>query len=314
MTQTDRAILITGANSGIGKEIARQLALRGEFSTIFLACRNRARADAAKSELERATRKSSFRIVEMDVSDPDSVRSAIDTMTQPLHTVVCNAGGIGGPKPLALTDQGVTEIFAANVLGHVILLEGLIERGALTAAAVLTGSEAARGVTQLRIPRPTFTHHSVDEFASVIDGSFYLDRRSQPMLAYGHVKYLAALWVSALARRQSSLRLVTVSPGNTAGTRALEHAGPLTRTVVSRVVMPYIAPVFGLAHKLDVGAGRLVDAIVDDSYRSGVFYASRRNALTGPVRDQAEILADFADLTVQDRADQAIHRFVDATR
>lgn len=34
--------------------------------------------------------------------------------------------------------------------------------------------------------------------------------------------------------------------------------------------------------------------------------------LTGPVVDQAEILADFADPTIQDHADQAIHRFVTA--
>jgi len=314
MTRTDRAILITGANSGIGKEIARQLALRGAFSTIFLACRNLTRAASARSDLERATNTALFEILHMDVADPGSVQSALDTITKPLHTVVLNAGGLGGPKPLALNDHGVTEVFAANVLGHVMLLEALIQREMLTAAAVLTGSEAARGVVQLRIPPPTFAHHSADEFAGVIDGSFYTGSRATAMLAYAHAKYLGALWISALARRHPDLRLLTVSPGNTAGTNAFEHTNPIVRTVMSRVVMPYIAPLFGLAHKLDVGARRLVDAIVDDSYRSGVFYASGAGKLTGPVVDQATILADFADTTIQDRADEAIHRFAAAAR
>ena len=37
-------------------------------------------------------------------------------------------------------------------------------------AASLPGSEAARGVPKLRIPRPAFADGSVDEFASVLDG------------------------------------------------------------------------------------------------------------------------------------------------
>ena len=65
-----------------------------------------------------------------------------------------NAGGTGGPTPGALTQDGVTEIFAQNVLGHVVLLEELISAGLLTEVAVLVGSEAARGVPKMRIPRP----------------------------------------------------------------------------------------------------------------------------------------------------------------
>ena len=173
------AVLITGANAGIGKEVARQLAERDEFDTIYLACRNDAKAQAARADLERVTGKSVFTTVRMDVSDPDSVRSAIDLIDTPVRAVVLNAGGSGGPTPLAKTKDGVTDIFASNVLGHVVLLEKLIETGALT-TAVLVGSESARGVPKLGAKRPVFTDHSVAEFASVIDGSFNEAGRRPP--------------------------------------------------------------------------------------------------------------------------------------
>src|SRR5277367_2519575 len=193
----------------------------------------------------------------MDLTDLDSVRSALSTLDGGLHSVLMNAGGAGGATPLALTADRVTQIFGSNVLGHVVLLEGLIDAGALTNTAVLVGSEAARGVPNLRIPRPTFTEHSVEEFVSVIDGSFFEQRKFAPMLAYGQVKYLGALWMSALARKHPGLRLLTVSPGNTAGTEALRDMGPLTRTLMQRVVMPYVAPIIGVSHSLEVGAKRL---------------------------------------------------------
>ena len=306
---SDNGFLVTGANAGLGKDVARQLALRDDVDVVYLACRDEAKAHAARADLQRITNRSIFEILIMDTADAASVRLAAKSVETPLRAVLLNAGGTGGSKPLAHTGQGATTIFASNVLGHVVLLEGLIAAGLLTSTAVLTGSEAARGVPKLRMARPTFTSHSVDEFASVIDGSFFSGRKFDPMLAYGQVKYLGALWMSALARQHPQLNLLTVSPGNTAGTDALRDLGTVPRVIMQRIVMPYVAPMFGISHPLDVGARRLVDAVVGGPLRSGRFYASAAPTLTGPLVDQAEIVADFGDQTVQDAAYEAIHRF-----
>jgi NAD(P)-dependent dehydrogenase (short-subunit alcohol dehydrogenase family) len=306
------SVLITGANSGIGKEVARQFAESGSFDTIYLACRNHAKAEAARADLERTTGESIFTTVPLDTSDLGSVRAAVDLIQAPIESVVMNAGGTGGSTPLTLTADGVTEVFAANVLGHAALLERLIAAGALTGSAVLVGSEAARGVPKLGLPRPAFAEHSVDEFASVIDGSFYAGRKDDAGRAYGHVKYLGALWMSELARRNPQLRLVTVSPGNTAGTDVFRDLGKMVTPLMNRILMPYVLPRFGLAHPLNAGARRLVDATVRDDLDSGKFYASAAKILTGPLVDQAGIVADFADPTIQANAYEAVHRFLAA--
>ncbi|CQD02911.1 dehydrogenase/reductase [Mycobacterium lentiflavum] len=307
---SEGAFLITGANAGLGKDAARQLALRDDVSTIYLACRDEAKARAAQADLQRITGTSVFEIVIMDTSDLASVRAAVTAIDRPLRAVLLNAGGMGGPTPFAHTADGVTTMFAVNVLGHVVLLECLLAAGLLTSTAVLTGSEAARGVPKLRIKRPTFDTHSVDEFTSVIDGSFFNGRKRDPMLAYGQAKYLGALWMSALARQHPELRLLTVSPGNSTGTEATRDLPAVLRVLMQRV-MPRVGPLFGISHPVDVGAKRLVDGLVGGSLDSGRFYASAQNTISGPLVDQATIVADFADDTIQDHAYAAIHAFLD---
>ena len=304
-----KTVLITGANGGLGKEVARQLALAGDFKKIYLGCRNPPRAQAAQRDLESTTGRSIFEIVHLDVSDPRSVTAAIPSIEGPLDALIMNAGGSGGPTPMTLTADGVTQLFASNVLGHVALLESLLSAGRISGVAELVGSEAAVGVPKLRIPRPTFASSSADEFAAVIDGTFFAGAKVNAGLAYGQVKYLGALWIAALARKHPELRLITMSPGNTAGTDVNRDLPAPARLLV-RHVLPRVAPILKLGHGLDIGARRLTDGITDRSLTNGAFYASAANQLTGPVVDQATINPDLRDPAIQDHADDAIHRFL----
>src|ERR1700748_1530126 len=139
-TTPGKAVLITGANVGLGKDIARQLALRPEFAHIYLVCRNRDKAIAARTELEAATGRRIFDIVLMDVANLDSVRAGLAGISGSVDALVMNAGVIG-PKTMDLTVDGVTTVFATNVLGHVVLLEGLLAEDRLCGGGGLGGKE-----------------------------------------------------------------------------------------------------------------------------------------------------------------------------
>ena len=303
-TLPGKTVLITGANAGIGKDVARQLALRPEIARIYLACRNRDRAVTARAELETGTGRSIFDIVVMDVADLGSVRAGLAAIDGSVDALVMNAGVIG-PQAMELTAGGVTTMFATNVLGHVVLLEGLLAEGRLGEVAVLVGSEAARGVPMLRMKRPSFVSTSADELATVIDGSYFAGRKADFNLAFGQVKYIGALWMAYLARQHPDRRLITVSPGGTTGTQAANDMKlPL------RIAAKYVMPALGITHKLDVGAKRLVDGVTDTTLSSGVFYASPANKVSGPLVNQSDIFPDLANPSFQDHANEAIHRWI----
>ncbi len=303
-TLPGKTVLITGANAGIGKDVARQLALRPEFARIYLACRNQDRATTAKADLEAATGRPIFEIILMDVADLASVRAGLAAIGGSLDALVMNAGVIG-PQSMDLTADGVTTVFATNVLGHVVLLEGLLAEDRLGEIAVLAGSEAARGLPKLRMKRPSFVSTSADELATVIDGSYFANKKADFNLAFGQAKYIGALWMAYLAREYPDRRFITVSPGATTGTQAANGVAlPL------RVAAKYVMPALGISHKLEDGRKATGRRCQRPDLSSGVFYASAANKLKGPLVNQADIFPDLANPSFQDHANEAIHRFI----
>ncbi|NND05896.1 MAG: SDR family NAD(P)-dependent oxidoreductase [Saprospiraceae bacterium] len=300
-----KSVLITGANAGIGKETARQLALKG-VKKIYLGCRNEEKANAAKADLENATGKSVFEVLIIDVTNLDSVRAAIEALPEPVEALVMNAGGMGGPNFNDITKDGVTQIFAVNVLGHVVLAEGLIAAKKLTNVAIFAGSEAARGVENMGMKRPELKTSSLDEFATIADGSFH-GNISDPAIAYGPIKYMGALWMSSLARKHNNIRIVTMSPGATSGTEGMKGVPFLKRIIFT--FMFKILALSGNSHGVKTGAKRYVDGLLDESFKSGVFYASK-SGTAGPLADQSKLFADLGNERIQDNASDAIHRFI----
>lgn len=298
-----KSIMITGANSGLGKECARQLAQQPEIETIYLACRNAQKAEAARKELESVSGRNIFEVVIVDVADPSAVRDAVSVFDGTLDALVMNAGGLGGKDFLAPTPQGVSQMTASNLLGHVLLAETLLESGKLHGVVLYAGSEAARGVPRIGITRPVIKMGSVEEFIAINDGSRFAGD-NDPMAAYAYVKLVGALWMGALARRYPDVRINTISPGHTGGTQVGEDLPGLKKAIFKFGFK--VLPFFNMAHGLESGAGRYVQALGDDSYRSGIFYASKEKALAGPVVDQSTLFADIANPEYQDNARQAL--------
>ena len=301
-----KSVLITGANAGLGKECARQLALLDSTEKIYLGCRNPAKAQAAREELEKATGKSIFEVLIIDVADPDSVRAAVASLDEPVEGLVMNAGGTGGKQFNDKTKEGVTQIFAVNLLGHVVLTEELIKAQKLTKVALYAGSEAARGVKEMGMKRPELSTSSVDEFASICDGVFF-GKVKDATIPYGPIKYMAALWMSSIARQYPSIRFVTMSPGATTGTEGFNTLSPVRQYVMKGMMKVML--MLGKVHRLEVGAQRFVDGMMNERYQSGVFYASK-SGLTGPLGEQGEIFVDLYNHDYQDNARAAIHRFI----
>ncbi|KZN37939.1 hypothetical protein N480_14440 [Pseudoalteromonas luteoviolacea S2607] len=301
-----KRVLITGANAGLGKETAKQLASRHEVEKIYLGCRNIDKALAAKTELEKITGRKIFHILKIDVCDHASVKAAVQELDHSIDALVMNAGGTGGKNFDHVNSNGVTEIFAVNLLGHSLLTQELLRTGKLTKIAVYAGSEAARGVKEMGMKRPALPTSSEEEFTAICDGSFF-GKSQDATTPYGSIKYMGALWMSAMARRHPHVKFITMSPGATTGTEGFNTLPTLKQYLMKGMMQVMLW--LGKVHNVEVGAKRYINGIFNKELKTGVFYASKKG-LTGKVCDQSTLFSDLNSTEYQDNAYRAIQRFL----
>ena len=139
-----KVVFITGGNSGIGLETARQLYQRG--ATILLGCRSEARAMEAIYSIDpnctdESTGKGRLHYINIDLTSMASVHQAVqafDKMNMPLHTLILNAGVMRNKREE--TVDGLEMTMAANHLGHFLLTNLLLPK--LRATARKEGSQS----------------------------------------------------------------------------------------------------------------------------------------------------------------------------
>ncbi|VDC03810.1 unnamed protein product [Peniophora sp. CBMAI 1063] len=122
---TGKIVLVTGGNSGVGKEMIRVLLLHN--ATVYLAARSESAAQAAISELERSTGKTA-KFLHLDLLDLSSVRAAATEFLRRekrLDVLFNNAGVFLVPRD-KLTAQGYDMTVGVNVLGPFLLAQLLL--------------------------------------------------------------------------------------------------------------------------------------------------------------------------------------------
>lgn len=173
--QSGRVFVITGANSGIGFEAAKELAAHG--GRVVMACRDPGKASAAEAEVRAfAAGKGEIRAMALDLADLTSVRAfaaEVRAAYERVDGLINNAGVMALPH--RLTKDGFEIQFGTNHIGHFVLTARLWERLASTPGSrvVSVSSGAHAGGTAAFLDDP--------------------DAPREPWVQYGNTK-LANLW------------------------------------------------------------------------------------------------------------------------
>ncbi|GLB38420.1 putative short chain dehydrogenase [Lyophyllum shimeji] len=205
--QSGRTIIITGGNAGVGKECAK--ALLQHNANVYLACRNRSRAEAAIMELRDLTGREA-KFLPLDLADLNSVRDAVEEFTRnetELHILFNNAGVMFPPMEEEI--DGYDAQIHINVLGHFYLTKLLLP--------VLLST--ARGPIKPRILHVSSSGHYLAgsqplDFQSFKCGPARRRRITEEM--YIQSKFANIVVSNEFARRYGDQGLVftSVNPGN----------------------------------------------------------------------------------------------------
>ena len=119
-SEEGRVSLVTGANSGIGYEVARGLALRGAH--VHMLCRDRSRGEDARRAICEESGDSRVTVHEVDVSSSSSIRRFAESFAaERIDVLVHNAGVL--PQERILTDDGVELTVATHLVGPFLLTQ-----------------------------------------------------------------------------------------------------------------------------------------------------------------------------------------------
>ncbi|XP_020655480.3 retinol dehydrogenase 12 isoform X2 [Pogona vitticeps] len=205
-----KVVVITGANTGIGKETARDLARRG--ARVILACRDMVKAETAVSEIRDTTGNQDVFAKKLDLADTKSIKEFAENFLKEekeLHILINNAGVM--LCPYSKTVDGFEMHLGVNHLGHFLLTFLLIER--------LKQSAPARIVNV-----SSMAHHGGKIRFHDLQGEKSYNRG----LAYCHSKLANILFTRELAKRLqgSGVTVNALHPG-TVSSELARHSSVL---------------------------------------------------------------------------------------
>ncbi|TKS78564.1 Retinol dehydrogenase 14 [Collichthys lucidus] len=127
LTRLDgKTVLITGGNSGVGKDSAIALAMRG--ARVIIACRHVDKAEKAVREIKLRSRSLNVLHMELDLANLRSVREFCKSFLQTEKRLDILINNAAMPSVLDWTDDGFSMCFGVNHLGHFLLTNLLLPR------------------------------------------------------------------------------------------------------------------------------------------------------------------------------------------
>ncbi|XP_073687338.1 retinol dehydrogenase 12 [Garra rufa] len=193
----DKTVIITGANTGIGKETARDLAKRG--ARVIMACRDLEKAEAAREELMDDSGNQNIVVKKLDLSDTKSIRAfaeLINKEEKQVNILINNAGIM--MCPYSKTADGFEMQFGVNHLGHFLLTYLLLD--------LLKKSAPCRIISVASMAHTWGSIH-LDDINS--------EKGYSPRRAYGQSKLANILCTRSLAKRLqgSGVTVYSLHPG-----------------------------------------------------------------------------------------------------
>lgn len=120
-----KVVVVTGANSGMGKQLATYAAAKG--ASLYMVCRSEGRAKTARDEIAKETSNDNIKIILADVGELSQVRKAareLQADTSKIDCLVCNAGALVDERKES--SEGYELTFASHLLGGSYMLSELL--------------------------------------------------------------------------------------------------------------------------------------------------------------------------------------------
>lgn len=203
---TSKTIIITGANSGIGKAASIQLAKLGAH--VVMLCRSKERGEQALQDVKAASRSDNVELILVDMSSQESVRNAVNDFLSKhsrLDVLIHNAANFDHrQKKPVITEDGLENVFATNHVNIFLMTHLLLD--------TLKQSAPSRVITVASKGLVTYP------FLDIEFDNFKGEKKFSMQHAYYHAKQAQVMYTFDLAERLkgSGVTVNCVRVGNVA--------------------------------------------------------------------------------------------------